>query len=487
MKSICLFLIFMIALPVQSADREPQNYRYYIYPAKDDYENSFSLFVLNPPLQSQPVVFYVLKNVESDSYINSATSIIKNGNKWLSGDFQSQPKFFITGIRFAKNANFTDSWDIPSYFIQWDNNKLMEKDALFRSLKLKKDFLSLPSSQLNRIITRAIPDFYSDDFVKFDIVHRKFQYSQIPVEEFLAVLLYELEKNEISMDSYPNIMTFKKLALENDGAPITFNDLISKNQKEKFNSDIVNWSAKLNFDEAQFILNEIIQNKINLANYYKLVKLMDKIQADYKNQYPEYFKYLYTLAWRREFRKPIIQEELSDAINSVYAKLSSNEDITMRKIILFNDALFKFAYGEITLADYKILGEGLNPDPAKTDNDRTKQIINRIRSIWTEFNQDKLKESLQVFYRYINLFKNDLNIIYDKLSADSSNIIIIIGEDKEIAPFLFWFSQYNTGPFIKTVPINKNVTDNLGTERYFELMKGERSHFEKMLEGISDE
>ncbi len=488
MKILYFILSFFFILPTEVFCKGNNECNYYVFPPKDDYENSFLPFILNPPQKDQPIIFYILKNDETENYINSATTIIKNGSKWFSSQFNSQEKFFITGIKYNDNNNFAESWEMPSYFIKWDQTKLQEKENLFRSLKLKKDFLSLPSSQLNRIISSEISKIYSDEYIRFDNAYRKFLYSQIPVEEFSSFLIYELDKNGIADDRFPNIAAFRKTAMENEGAPIIYNELISKNQKEKFNSDIVKWSPQLDFEESQFLLNNIIQNKISLETYYNLLKLMDKIKVNYKNEYPEYFKYIFSLAWQNEFRKPSVQNELKCAINAVYAKLSPiDKNPVLEKIIKFNDSLFTFVTSEITYEEYKSLLEGLVLNPETATDEPTKKIITRIKGIWTEFTQKKLNESLDIYLNYNNLFKNDFNIISDKLNSNSSNLILIMGEDKEIPPFLFWFSHHYMGPFIKISSFNRQTNDNLGTERYFELMKGERSHFEKMLEGVDHE
>ena len=156
----------------------------------------------------------------------------------------------------------------------------------------------------------------------------------------------------------------------------------------------------------------------------------------------------------------------------------------MRDWIVFVDTLSKFIGAEITYSDYKILSKPLLSFGGRDSQEKNRIVLDKISVVWTDFEQKKLSDALDVFNKYVNFSETDESNLKKVVAKDQSNMIILVGEEADVQPWLYWFSKDPVGVLLKVVPIEP---DEGGENRYFELMRGEKSHFEKLLNGIGDD
>lgn len=478
MKKSRFFLFFLLFFFIPSRGSAAE-IGFYFFPDKNDYKEVFVPRLLALPSESYPVVFILPKKSKNiDSII---PFLVSHGSKWVLPLSESKEKFFLAGRGID---DFVYSGDLAKHFYFFDKEKTGEFKQLFISLKIKKSNLNGSVYSLNKILSLWKKNDSSEIFFKFDKLISDFHSSKLSLEQFMGEFFPIMDELKINIGVYPKLMFYRDRFLKKDGKIKTPDITKVKYEQELFNSEITDLSSKLDIDDIQFFSKNVISNNLNLFSYQKFMLLMAKLGIPVKAKYPEYLRYLYYSAWREEMKKESFFGEINDAIRKVRVELLSHEDTLVRDWIVFVDTLSKFIGAEITYSDYKILSKPVLSFGSRDSQEKNRVVLDKISAVWTDFEQKKLSDALDVFNKYVNFSGTDESNLKKAIAKDQSNMIILVGEEADVQPWLYWFSKDPVGALLKVVPIEP---DEEGETRYFELMRGEKSHFEKLLNGIGDD
>ncbi len=445
-------------------------------PDKNEYEDLFIPRLLVYPTKSYPVIFILSKKSKN---IDSIVSfLVSRTPQWVFPSTESKAKHFLSG---RGDDDFAYMGDLPKYFYSFDKDRTSEFKQLFISLKIKKSKLNGAVYSLNKILSRWKKDNRSDTFWEFDKLVSDFHSSKVSPERFLYMFLPIMDKLKITTTAYSKLTFFKDSFLEKN-VKIQMPDPVKvKQERERFNSEITGLVSKLDSDDMLFFSKNVIPNNLDLLSYQKFMLLMAKLGISVKNEYPEYLRYLYYCAWRKEMKKESFFVEINDAINKVRLKLSSDENPLISDWIVFVDTLSKFLSSEITYSDYKTLTRTVLSFKSQGED---RSVLDKISVVWTDFERKKLSDALRVFDKYVNFSYADESNLKESIEKNDSNAVILVGDEIDVQPWLYWFSKKTSGAVFKMMPIEQ---EDEGETRYFELMRGEKSQFEKLLNGMGDD
>ncbi len=453
---------------------------FYFFPHKPVWNEIFQPELLAIPEAPYPIIFIIIDNNNPENFLSSASLIRSTAPQWICPAPTQKEHIFLAG-----KDPLTPYSDLPHhYFTDYDTLK-KQRDIIYTSLAGKKEFLRVLSRELNMIIESWKRKHYPLAYLQFEQTLHRFKSQNIPVETFLTELIATADKLKLDLSQFSNIAAYKKLVVDKKTArndPL--NDIAQINgQKEKFNEALFESSTKFSAGEIEFLMETIVQNKINLKRYHRLMVLMHKNGVPAIERYPLYMRQLYNNAWREEMRKPVWQEEINDCIKTVLSRLKpEKENDLIERWFAINEAFYHFTSANISFGQYKILSSVKPPKITGQVTQKDRELLERIEHLWTDNLQDKLKETLQLFRKYTNLYKQQIDVTQNMIAENRSNIIIFNAHPHDVSAIYFLFSVSQTGPVIKIVPQEKK--EQIGNEQYFNLMKGKKSHFESMLEEI---
>ena len=320
MKKSWVFLLFLLFFFIPSRGSTTE-IGFYFFPDKNDYKEVFVPHLLALPSESYPVVFILSKKSKNiDSIISF---LVSSGSKWVLPLSESKKRFFLAGRGID---DFVYSGDLTTDFYLFDKEKTGEFKQLFVSLKIKKSNLNGSVYSLNKILSSGKKNDSSKLFSKFDKLISDFHSSKLSPEQFLDEFFSIMDELKFNIGVYPKLMFFRDRFFRKDGKIKTPDITKVKYEQELFNSEITDLSIKLDIDDIQFFSENVISNKLDLLSYQKFMLLMAKLEIPVKTKYPEYLRYLYYSAWRKEMKKEPFFAEINDAIKKVRVKLLSTED-----------------------------------------------------------------------------------------------------------------------------------------------------------------
>lgn len=455
---------------------------YYFFPPEDEYADIFEPSLIRPPSQSYPLIFILTRHNAADNTESAITFLRKNKEYWTIPESNEEARSFITG-RFIEGMSLrTSSHSIPVQYIEWDQEAVNKRTVLFQAFNEKREYLRFHAARLDAILSRWMMQHYPPDYNNLQKLIRQFSIGNITIETFIEKLSELAQNNNIDIEQYPAIAACTKTLIHNPDISLHYSTAQLTAEKNDFNTELLTMHDALSPEQMQLIIDHIIQGHLSLEQYKQFVDMMHAANIE---RYPVYSSHLCRLAWRSKMHTIQFQEELDSMVAALYLATHPGSELDeIKQWISFSDMLLKFTNGTITLSEYKFLGQMTTPSYSGDIPEHKKILLNELDAFWDDTLQKKLSEALQSFFKYVSLYRAEFTPIKEAAYDQKANVIFLIGDKYDEAAFFFWFALGPTGAVVRINP--HTVVTDTDNERYFELMRGHKSHFEKLLEGIGD-
>ncbi|MEW6536359.1 MAG: hypothetical protein AB1454_12175 [Candidatus Auribacterota bacterium] len=455
---------------------------YYFFPPEEDFNELFQAELIFPPDVSTPVIFMLTRKQKPDNLESTITFLRKNARYWIIPDQNNPINVYISGRKLTTLEFDT----VPNTLIEWDGERDRQRVLLYKALQEKRDFLRYYAQQIDNEISAYMKNHYHEDYNKLLDLHTRFDKGLITIEELIASIIELALKYSIDLDMFPQVAAYYKTVIKTSPLqPHKYSQTLLMSEKEKLNSALIDMRAQFSTEEMEFLLDHVVQGHLGLSQYRHFMDLMKKYNLDISQLYPAYAGNILKLAWRAEFKTDAFQHQIESIVMSVNNYIApKEEDDIIDRWIRFNELFMQFTNGPVTVEEYKYIGQIQPPAYTGTLPEYKKSLLKKLNDIWSDTVQKKTAETLQAFYKYVTIYQDDFAKIKESLQDNDSTVIILIGDPYDIEAYYFWFAGARNGAVIRITPTP--IIKDLSNERYFELMRGKKSHFEKLLEGIGE-
>ena len=442
--------------------------------------------LLKKPQTAKPAVLLVKKD---DGNFNEVMPVLhylrKNGSEFTCPVL---PQPIITYSLFGKIPNIQkqsfESWDALKLFFSWGDSQHTKAKDLYKAFFYKLDFLKSTSLRLDRILADWQEKQLSSDYLTYRDLKRSVDSAQVSYMDFLKRLFALMTKLDIPLDKYPQLYSYNELVLKKAGSFDYPEEQVS-NERDLFNNELTGKSSLISNDEINFLLSTVIENQISMASFKHFMELMKKVEIDFTKNYPAYYSSLYLKAWYHNLRSEQAQAEISSCMNAINDKVNDTEKfILIQKWIDYKDALLNLTQGKLSYNEYHLLKSRPRVYKSGAKEEHEKQVLREIRAVWNDTIQDQIFEILRDYHNYVICYESMFEEYKAMILKNSTDIVMVLIDDYDLPAMYFWFSSIKTGSIIELAePVKEPESDN----NYFKLMRGERSPFEKLLEGIGDD
>ncbi len=457
---------------------------YYIAPLEDTYTSFFSFDVPLQPRSSAPVIFLIDSSV-SPSRISAVINNLRSySHLWVpDSTYQYGNQFLCT----RGTVQEYQSWNIARYAITWTDSQTSAQADIYQSLILKKQFIKSPLDELNSILGKWAASEYSYQYDQFKTVLLKMRNTGIPVEQFLFNIFALADNAQVSLEPYPILSLYRNAFLQvhttRGMAPYAFNRIES--EQEAFHARLSQLSEDLSHEDIDFLLETVVAKKMVFSSYKRFMSLMKTAGIDCIAEYPAFHYRLYTMAWHDKLKTPQVQDELRALIKELDEKLRPvRRHLLIEQWNEYARTLSRFIKGAITIDDYRLLSTTPSFEQSGPMDGTTKTVITQIKEVWTDVVQKKVAAAIRTFFNYTQLYFDENKALGNAMNDAQADIVFIVADESDMPAWIFWLSSMNTGTIVHMYP---KMPQPEGDNNYFKLMRGERSPFEKLLEGFGGE
>lgn len=482
---LLFFSIIIQAMHVAGQEDAPSIAQEYLYiiPQEGRYTNLFDFDIAVPARAEKPVVFLV-DTAKPDRLTAVINHLRTYGHLWVALSTSVPATHLICSSEANGVPAIFDSWDIARHVIKASGRQSAGLADLYQSLQLKKDFLRAPLEQLDAVVSAWEKEEYSYHYLQFTDLLAETRRGEVPVERYLYSLFQLMDEYEVPTEPYP-ILTLYRTAYLTDYsqkgvAPYVFEQI--QRQQETFHTRLTRLSVQLSPADVDFLLETVVETKMRFADYKRFMALMNTIGIDIKGEYPAFHFRIYTQAWHDKLKTTQVQDEIRRATAALKDTLAPpRERLLLVEWNTYRKALKRFVDGYVTLEEYRIINQSPRFTRQGPLDDVTKRVIRDIEPIWTDTVQKKVSEAVRTFFSYTRLYEDDFKSLNRAVNDTSADTVFVIVQPQEVAAWRFWFSTEPTGGIIR-IKIKPDQPE--GDNNYFKLMRGERSPFEKLLEGF---
>lgn len=474
-----LLLIFLMPKSVGA-----ENF-WYSFENNSEYEKIFAPRLIKKAEKPKPVVLFVKKNDDNFDDVMSVLNYLCGNGSIFTCPAVSNPVFCFFGKISKEQKIYFEAQDAQKLFVSWDDLKIKETKKLYKSYHLKLEFLRSTVIKLDKILSswkeKNLPARYLD----YTDLKNSAGAGELSYADFLKRLFRLMDKLSVALDDYPQLYSYNEFVLKKIDTLIYPQDQVM-NERDMFHNELTKKSGEISSDEISFLLETVIENRMTMASFKDFMDLMRKIKMNFPKNYPAYYGSLYLKAWYNHLRSEQTQNEISACVMAVYNKVNPEKKfLLIEKWIEYKDALLDLLDGKISYDEYHLLKSRLRVYKIGAIQEHEKQVLREIRSVWNDTIQDQIDEVLRGFYNYVIYYENLFKQYEKLLNKEKIDIVAVIIDDYDLPAMYFWFSSIKTGSIIEiSEPVKE---DEPAANNYFKLMRGERSPFEKLLEGIGDE
>ena len=478
-----IYLWLLLCLPANEVFAEKF---WYSFDHSSDHKKVFTPTMLEKPENSKPAVLLIRKNDDAFDDVMPVLHYLRKNSSMFTCPVVPQPivSYSIFGKIPEPRKKYFQSWEAQKLFYSWDESQHRKTKNLHKAYFYKLDFLKASAFRLDKILTDWQEKVLPVDYLSFKDLKQSVERSELSYREFLKRLFALMDKLSLKLDEYPQLYSFNELVLKNTVNPSYPDDQVS-GERDLFNDELSKKSNLISNLEINFLLETVIDKQISMASFKHLMELMEKLQIDFINNYPAYYNFLYRKAWYYHLRSEQAQTEISSCMRSVYDKVKPDKNfLLIEKWVDFKNALLNLTQGKISYDEYQLLKLRLRVYKQGAVEEQEKQVLREIRAIWNDTIQDQIHEVLRDYYNYAICYENMFEQYKSLLKQKKTDIVMVLTDYYDLPAMFFWFSSIKTGAVIELVePEKEQEPDN----NYFKLMRGERSPFEKLLEGIGED
>jgi len=482
-RIIYTYICLLLFLPVNMILAEKF---WYSFEDTSGYKKVFTPTMLENPKTSKPVVLLVRKNDEAFDNVMPVLHYLRKNGAMFSCPVIPQPiiSYSLFGKVPEQQKKMFQSWDARKMFFSWDESQHRETRDLHKAYLYKLDFIKAAAFKLDKILTGWEEKVLPVDYLRVKDLQRSVDQAELPYRAFLKRLFALMDKLSLKLDDYPQLYSFNELILKKNNNPSYPDDQIS-GERDLFNSELTKKSALISNREISFLLETVIDNQISMASFKHFMELMKKLKIDFIKNYPAYYNSLYRKAWYHNLRSEQMQTEISSCMKMLYDKVKTDKKFALiQKWVDYKNALLNLTRGKISYDEYQLLKLRLRVYKAGAIEEHEKQVLREIRAVWNDTIQDQIHEVLRDYYNYVISYENMFEQYKSLLNENKTDIVMVLADYYDLPAMFFWFSSIETGAVIELdEPEKEQESDN----NYFKLMRGERSPFEKLLEGIGED
>lgn len=462
----------------------------YFYPENHMYSDKFLPKILSNSYSSYPLFFLIGADIPYSSLEITFFTLQTNAGQWALPHrlppANSQSLLVITSSDKDSVFRTTQSWNSPLHKIQWDSETIKKCDTAYQLFQHKKSSLFSFSSSLKKLLHDYQQEYFSPRLIEMQRLAEKLYQPTDTLEETLSEFFIAADQiGRHALKNYPHLLRYRTEVYDNDSIKsLQFSDEDSEYQKEQFNNELINKTNLMDIDDSRFFIENIYSDNITLETYSAMKKILSRLTLDFTDKYPSYNRSLFLLAWERECRTPVFCNELAEAFSRMETILMpSSQNHFFNECRQLNQSILNLLNDTLSYHDYiqlqsvgKILetrSESLSPEERK--------LFHNLQGILTERTLTQFAETLNAFSDFVSFYEADASQINTMHIEQSIAYIYLFTHKKDSAAWHFWFSSFEYGSVLAIEPIkSKNKEEN----KYFELMRGHRSSFEKLLEGI---
>ncbi|MCB1194837.1 hypothetical protein KDK77_01510 [bacterium] len=462
----------------------------YFYPENHLYSEKYLPKTLSNSYSSYPLFFLIVADIPYNSVETTFFSLQTNAGRWalphtFSPD-KSQSLLVITNSDKDGLFKITQSWDKLLHEIQWDSETIKKCDTAYQIFLQKKSSLYSFSSSLKKLLYDYQQEYCSPRLIEIQRLSEKLYQPADALEDTLSEFFILADQiAPLALNDYPHLLRYRTAVCDNDSMKsLRFSDEDIEYQKEQFNNELINTTHLMTIDDSRFFIENIYADNITLETYNAMQKILVRLTIDFTGKYPSYNRFLYLLAWSRECRTPVFCKELADAFSTMENLLMpSSQNRFFNECRQLNQSVLNLLDDTLSYRDYvqlRSVGKILE-NRSESLSAEERKLFHNLQEILTERTLIQFAETLNAFSDFVSFYKTDALHINTMQIEQSIAYIYLFTHTKDIAAWHFWFSSFDYGSVLAIEPFNpKNKEEN----NYFELMRGHRSSFEKLLEGI---